>query len=280
MHPTQAPLQTHPAGRRELEARKLLVKFASEPESFNSHRRRENTTDDDRQRGRRQTFACDTKHNLNPNLGAPAPTLGAWRPAIARRCLHLHDVRRMRCEERSASRLKKLDSPAGMFGGMFSCLVSALRSACLVRWQASPSRCSSSGCCRWRSRSSAKSGTVQEYRRIWQPIGKAGADGMRAAKEVEYWGFVAIIGPRPDKIRVIVRRVGTGNITFWSVMRGSKILPDGRPATCAGQSRRAIECNQKAAQRRRFDVLAFQLTEGLAEQGLRPQARLHPTMIR
>jgi len=36
------------------------------------------------------------------------------------------------------------------------------------------------------------------------------------------------IGPRPDKIRVILRRVGTGNVTFWSVMRGSKILPDGR----------------------------------------------------
>ncbi|MFM9847977.1 MAG: hypothetical protein ACKVP3_12555 [Hyphomicrobiaceae bacterium] len=72
------------------------------------------------------------------------------------------------------------------------------------------------------------SGTVQEYRRIWQPLGKVGGDGMRGAKEVEYWGFVAIIGPRPDKVRVILRRVGTGNITLWSVMRGSKILPDGR----------------------------------------------------
>ena len=55
-----------------------------------------------------------------------------------------------------------------------------------------------------------ESGMVQEYRRIWQPIGKPGPDGMRSAKEVEYWGFVAIIGPRPDKIRVILRRVGTG----------------------------------------------------------------------
>jgi len=52
-----------------------------------------------------------------------------------------------------------------------------------------------------------KSGTVQEYRRIWQPIGKSGADGMRSAKEVEYWVLVAIIGPRPDKIRVVLRRV-------------------------------------------------------------------------
>jgi len=73
-----------------------------------------------------------------------------------------------------------------------------------------------------------KAGTVQEYRRIWQPVGQPKADGMREAKDVEYWGFVAIIGTRPDKIRVILRRVGTGNITFWSVMRGSKNLSDGR----------------------------------------------------
>jgi len=73
-----------------------------------------------------------------------------------------------------------------------------------------------------------RSGTVQEYRKIWQAVGKPRADGMRAAKEVEYWGLVAIVGPRPDKIRVILRRVGSGNVTLWSVMRGSKILPDGR----------------------------------------------------
>ena len=73
-----------------------------------------------------------------------------------------------------------------------------------------------------------KAGTVQEYRRIWQEFGKPSVrDGSRPMKEVEYWGLVAIIGPRPDKIRVILRRVGTGNITFWSVMRGSKILRDG-----------------------------------------------------
>jgi hypothetical protein len=73
-----------------------------------------------------------------------------------------------------------------------------------------------------------KSGTVQECRNIWQPIGKPSArDGSRAMKEVEYWGLVAIVGSRPDKIRVILRRVGTGNVTFWSVMRGGKLLRDG-----------------------------------------------------
>jgi hypothetical protein len=71
-------------------------------------------------------------------------------------------------------------------------------------------------------------GTVQEYRRIWQPVGAPKADGMREAKEIEYWGFVAIVGPRPDKIRAIVRRVGAGKLVLWSVMRGSKVLADGR----------------------------------------------------
>lgn len=69
-----------------------------------------------------------------------------------------------------------------------------------------------------------KSGTVQEYRKMLTPIGKRSSrDGMTPMKEVEYWAFVAIVGTQPIKIRVIVRRVGTGNITFWSVMPDSKI---------------------------------------------------------
>ena len=52
-----------------------------------------------------------------------------------------------------------------------------------------------------------KSGIVQEYRRIWQPLGKVGADGMQGAKEVEHWELVAITEPRPGKIRVILLRV-------------------------------------------------------------------------
>jgi hypothetical protein len=73
-----------------------------------------------------------------------------------------------------------------------------------------------------------RSGTIQEYRRIWQAIGTPSAhDQLRPAKEVEYWGLVAIIGPRPTKIRVILRRVGDGKIVFWSVMRYSKSIKSG-----------------------------------------------------
>ncbi len=43
-------------------------------------------------------------------------------------------------------------------------------------------------------------------------------------KQVEYWGFVAILGKQeaPVKLRTILRRVGDGNITFWSVMPYNK----------------------------------------------------------
>jgi hypothetical protein len=72
-------------------------------------------------------------------------------------------------------------------------------------------------------------GTVQEYRRIWQPIGKPSArNGSRPMKELGYWGLVAIIGPRADKIASSYVAWAPARFTFWSVMRGSKILSHGR----------------------------------------------------
>ncbi len=67
-------------------------------------------------------------------------------------------------------------------------------------------------------------GTVQEYRKLLGPVGKRSSrDGSITMKEIEYWGFVAILGERQIKIRAVLRRVGDGNITFWSVMPYSKI---------------------------------------------------------
>lgn len=68
-----------------------------------------------------------------------------------------------------------------------------------------------------------KSGTVQEYRKLLTPVGKPAANGLVPMKEVEYWGLVAIIGQKQIKVRAVLRRVGNGNITFWSVMPYSKI---------------------------------------------------------
>ena len=68
----------------------------------------------------------------------------------------------------------------------------------------------------------SKSGTVQEYRKILTPIGKS-RNGFVPMKPVEYWAFIAIVGDRNEiKIRTIVRRIGTGNRIFWSVMPDSK----------------------------------------------------------
>jgi hypothetical protein len=69
-----------------------------------------------------------------------------------------------------------------------------------------------------------KAGTIQEYRRLLTPIGKPSTrTGAIPMKEVEYWGLVAIVGEKKIKMRTVLRRVGDGNITFWSVMPVSKI---------------------------------------------------------
>ena len=69
-----------------------------------------------------------------------------------------------------------------------------------------------------------KSGTIQEYRKLLTPIGKKSSrDGAVPMKKVEYRGLVAIVGPRSVKMRTVLRRVGDGNINFWSVMLYSKI---------------------------------------------------------
>ncbi|OHB00602.1 MAG: hypothetical protein A3F53_02045 [Candidatus Zambryskibacteria bacterium RIFCSPHIGHO2_12_FULL_48_10] len=46
-------------------------------------------------------------------------------------------------------------------------------------------------------------------------------------REIEYWGVIAITkGEKPIRIKIILRRVGNGNIIFWSVMPTVK-LKDG-----------------------------------------------------
>ena len=68
-------------------------------------------------------------------------------------------------------------------------------------------------------------GTIQEYRHTMEPIGqKRFSDGAREMKKIEYWGIVAITrGQKPIRIKIILRRVGDGNIIFWSVMPTIKL---------------------------------------------------------
>ncbi len=68
------------------------------------------------------------------------------------------------------------------------------------------------------------SGTLQEYRKTMGPIGKKSKrDGSIMMKQIEYWGFIAIVGENRIKIRTVLRRIGDGNIIFWSVMPYSKL---------------------------------------------------------
>ena len=68
-----------------------------------------------------------------------------------------------------------------------------------------------------------KSTTLQEYRKEPIRISRPSKDGFSLTKIAEYFGFIAIVGDKKIKIRVIVRRVGDGNFTFWSVMPDSKL---------------------------------------------------------
>ena len=64
-----------------------------------------------------------------------------------------------------------------------------------------------------------KSGTVQEMRSDLKSIGKKNKDGFAIMKMVNYWAFIAIVGEENKiKIKTILRRVGDGNVIFWSVM--------------------------------------------------------------
>lgn len=62
-----------------------------------------------------------------------------------------------------------------------------------------------------------KTTTIQEIRKETQPIGKPGRDGFRKTAEVTYWGFIALVKERV-RVKVVLRRVGSGNVHFWSVM--------------------------------------------------------------
>jgi hypothetical protein len=70
-----------------------------------------------------------------------------------------------------------------------------------------------------------KAGTIQECRKGLTAIGPRYArDGMTKMKNAEYFGLVAIVGEEKKiMVKVILRRVGDGNITFWSVMFGTKM---------------------------------------------------------
>lgn len=68
-----------------------------------------------------------------------------------------------------------------------------------------------------------KSGTLQEYRYRIESFGSPAKDGFRKTLMVQYWAFHAILGSdRKIKIVVVLRKVGEGKLTFWSVLPHKK----------------------------------------------------------
>lgn len=63
-----------------------------------------------------------------------------------------------------------------------------------------------------------KAGTLQEYRDRLEKIGKKLGDGFYKTKRVQYWGFNALVDDNKHYIRVIIKQIGDGKLTFWSVM--------------------------------------------------------------
>lgn len=62
-----------------------------------------------------------------------------------------------------------------------------------------------------------KSTTYQEYELINKKILiKHGEEFIVKDKEIKYWGLIAIIGN--SKIKVVLRKIGNGNLQFWSVI--------------------------------------------------------------
>lgn len=60
---------------------------------------------------------------------------------------------------------------------------------------------------------------VDQYERRLAPIGRKKKNAQKVLKEVEYWALVAVVGKQSVKLRVILRKVGDGNLHFWSVMK-------------------------------------------------------------
>ncbi|OGI77084.1 hypothetical protein A3C57_02680 [Candidatus Nomurabacteria bacterium RIFCSPHIGHO2_02_FULL_33_12] len=59
--------------------------------------------------------------------------------------------------------------------------------------------------------------TFQEYENSLKEFKvKKHKEKVYVTKQVQYWGLIAIMGDR--KIKVILRKIGNGNLHFWSVV--------------------------------------------------------------
>ena len=75
-----------------------------------------------------------------------------------------------------------------------------------------------------------KATTLQGYRKRWvvPAYAAGGRRGVVPRELVQWWGFVALFVEQDIKMRIVVRKVGDGNLHFWSLMLYSKQKRQGR----------------------------------------------------
>lgn len=57
---------------------------------------------------------------------------------------------------------------------------------------------------------------IEKYERRLAPVG---GSRKRVHKEMEYWSIVEVVGKQGVKVKVILRKIGTGQLHFWSIMK-------------------------------------------------------------
>ncbi len=55
-----------------------------------------------------------------------------------------------------------------------------------------------------------------EYEKRLAPVG---GTRKKVLKEMEYWAITEVVGKQNVKIKVVVRKIGKGQIHFWSIMK-------------------------------------------------------------
>ncbi len=65
---------------------------------------------------------------------------------------------------------------------------------------------------------------IDKYYKIKVPISRRKIKGKREIKEVEYWAITSFVGKQKSKIKVVLRKIGNGQIHFWSVMKYERVV--------------------------------------------------------
>jgi len=61
--------------------------------------------------------------------------------------------------------------------------------------------------------------TIEKHEYRLAPINRKKKNGQKIMKDMQFWGIISIVGKQNVKLKVVLRKIGTGKICFWSVMK-------------------------------------------------------------